>query len=428
MQMRRAPAAAGGDAFGEHLHHRLEVVAAEVAERVGAVHQLPYLVLGHLLAGDHGDDLLGQDVERVLSDLDAIELAGADGAHRGGALHQVVARQREEDALRHRAEPVARAADALQQRREGARRAEVADEVDVPDVDAELQRRGGHDDRDRAALQSFFGLQADAPRQAAVVRGDLVLAEPLSELMRDALDQAARVDEDDRRAVRLRVRDDAIVDVGVQLVRGDRAELVTRDFDAEIERALVADVDDGAIRRTVDDDALRPDEQARDVLDRLLRRAQPDALQAAAGEAIEPFERQCQMRAAFVAGDGVDLVDDHRVRLFEHLPAALGGEQDVERLGRRDEDVRRPAHHRLPLVCRRIAGAHEDANLRQRHATLRGELLNLGQRLLQVLLNVVGERLQRRDVDDAGAIVELTGGGTLNEAVDRPEKRGQRFT
>ena len=45
VQMRRAPAAAGGDAFAEHLQHRLEVVALEVAERVGAMHQLPHLVL-----------------------------------------------------------------------------------------------------------------------------------------------------------------------------------------------------------------------------------------------------------------------------------------------------------------------------------------------------------------------------------------------
>ena len=83
--------------------------------------------------------------------VEAVELAGADGAHRGGALHQLVARQREEDALRHRAEPVAGAADALQQRGERARRAEVADEVDVADVDAELERRGRDDDRHRAA-------------------------------------------------------------------------------------------------------------------------------------------------------------------------------------------------------------------------------------------------------------------------------------
>ena len=128
--------------------------------------------------------------------------------------------------------------------------------------------------------------------------------------------------------------------------------------------ALVADVDDGAVRRAAEDDAFSADEQASDILDRLLRRAEPDALQAAARERVEPFERQRQMRAALVAGDGVDLVDDHRLRVLQHLPAALGGEQDVERLGRSDQDVRRPAHHRLPLVRRRIAGAHERANLR----------------------------------------------------------------
>jgi hypothetical protein len=48
---------------------------------------------------------------------------------------------------------MAGASDALQQGGDRARRAEMADEIDVPDVDAELERGGGDDDRDRTRLE-----------------------------------------------------------------------------------------------------------------------------------------------------------------------------------------------------------------------------------------------------------------------------------
>ena len=53
-----------------------------------------------------------------------------------------------------------------------------------------------------------------------------------------------------------------------------------------------------------------------------------------------------------------------------------------------------------------------------------GERAQLLQRLLQVLLHVVAERLQRRDVDDVGAVLERAG---TQQAVERPEKRRQRL-
>ena len=64
------------------------------------------------------------------------------------------------------------------------------------------------------------------------------------------------------------------------------------------------------------------------------------------------------MRAALVRRHGVDLVDDHRARGRQHRAAGIGAEQDVERLRRGDEDMRRPpAHARRarPAACRRCA-------------------------------------------------------------------------
>ena len=126
----------------------------------------------------------------------------AYGANRRDRLQQIVAGQRIEDAFGNRAEPMARAADPLQQDRQISRRADMADHVDVADVDAELQRRRGDHDRKFAGLEFFFDFEASLARQAAVMRADFALAQPLGQLVRHALDQTARVDEDQRRAVR----------------------------------------------------------------------------------------------------------------------------------------------------------------------------------------------------------------------------------
>ena len=150
------------------------------------------------------DALLREDVARAGGHRERVELAGAHRAHGGRRLHQIVARERKDDALRHRAARVSGAADALDQRREGARRADVAHQVDRADVDAELERRRRHHERDLARLEPLLRLEPRAARHAAVVRGHPAGAEPLLERVRHALHQPARVDEHDGGAVRRR--------------------------------------------------------------------------------------------------------------------------------------------------------------------------------------------------------------------------------
>ena len=82
-----------------------------------------------------------------------------------------------------------------------ARRADLADEVDGADVDAELERGGGDDGAHLAGLEALLDAEAAVLREAAVVRGDVLFAEALREVVGDALGHAARVDEDERRAV-----------------------------------------------------------------------------------------------------------------------------------------------------------------------------------------------------------------------------------
>ena len=121
------------------------------------------------------------------------------GAHRGqqrGALHQLVAGHRVEDPLGRAAARVVGAPDPLEEGGDGARRADLAHELDRADVDAELERGGGHQGPQVAGAQAVLGPQAPVLGQAAVVGGDLVGAEPLAQQVGQALGHPPGVDED----------------------------------------------------------------------------------------------------------------------------------------------------------------------------------------------------------------------------------------
>ena len=62
------------------------------------------------------------------------------------------------------------------------------------------------------------------------------------------------------------------------------------------------------------------------------------------------------------------------------------------------------ARHLLPLPLRRIAGAQRGADLRQRTPRCLGQRANLRQRHLQVLVDVVAQRFERRHVDHFGLV------------------------
>ena len=138
----------------------------------------------------------------------------------------------------------------------------------------------------------------------------------------------------------------------------------------------------------------------------LLRGRQADARQLAAGERLEPLERQRQVHAALAAGHRVDLIDDHACACSRASRARTREpEEDVERLGRRDDDVRRaPAHGACAraAACRRCARRCGSRSAGKPSARQLGA--DAGERRLEVALDVVGERLERRDVDDVRLI------------------------
>ena len=75
----------------------------------------------------------------------------------------------------------------------------------------------------------------------------------------------------------------------------------------------------------------------------------------------------------------------------------------------------------------RVAGADGGANLRHQQAAFAGHLQNFAKRNFEVLLNVVAEGLQRRDVQNFGAVVKFAGQGLAHQAINAGEKRRQTF-
>src|SRR5258707_6544500 len=147
--------------------------------------------------------------------------------------------------------------------REPARRSDLADQFDWPDIDTEFERGGRHQRAEVTAAQPGLNPLPSLLRQAAVMRGDLAVAEPLAELVRDPLGHPPGVDEDDRGLVLLHVAGDQVEDLGHLLGGGYGPEFVAWQLHAQVELAAVARGHDRAARRAIMLAPLsaRPDQQ-----------------------------------------------------------------------------------------------------------------------------------------------------------------------
>ena len=141
---------------------------------------------------------------------------------------------------------------------------------------------------------------------------------------------------------------------------------------------------------------------------------------------LEALERQREMRSPLVARDGMDLVDDQGLGGAQQLAALLARDEQVERLGSRHDERRRLAQHRGALRLRGVAGAHRDGQLRRLEPVALGDGSDLAEGALEVLRDVDGERLQRRDVHDAGRALERGARLVLAvQTVDADEEPGE---
>src|SRR5579875_951320 len=89
--------------------------------------------------------------------------------------------------------------------------------------------------------------------------------------------------------------------------------------------------------------------------------------------------------------------------------------------------MRRAAAHSFPLLRGCIARAHPGSYFHLGQAALAQFLANTSQRQLQITLDIVRKRFQRRDVDHLRRIRELAFQALANERIDRCEKSRQCF-
>ena len=312
----------GGERVGERPDHGDEVLAREapVGRRPGEARVED--VQRERLGGHRGDDLLGEDVERRLGHPDAVELLLADRADDRGRLEQLLALGDDDPALRDPREPVARPPDALERGRDVAGRLELDDQVERPDVDAELERGGRHERVQLAVLEPVLGLQAGAPRERAVVGGDAAVLDAVVEVAGDPLRRAPALAEDERRAVLADELGDLLQRRVPDGLARRREEVVDRRQHPEVELAREAVVHDERVAGG------RAGEECQRLLDRAHRRGaadplRPGARHARVDEGLEALERERQVRAALAAHQRVDLVDDHGAHVGERGPEAL---------------------------------------------------------------------------------------------------------
>ena len=120
-------------------------------------------------------------------------------------------------------------------------------------------------------------------------------------------------------------------------------------------------------------------------------------------ERFEPLEAEGEMDAALVAGERMDLVDDEVTNLAQAV-ARPRGEEQVERLGRGAKDMRRALGELGALARRGVAGAQPDPQLGRGQAEPRRRLPHPRQRQLEVAVEIVRQRLERRDVEDLNPV------------------------
>ena len=126
-------------AFRQHREYSVECFPGKLAVGPGFAHPFQQGAGIPFARADLGDQLLRQHVQRRLGNAHPIQQSPADGMQQGHALDQVVAGNREQAAFRRFPHGMTGPPHPLDKGRYAAWRADLADQVDVADIDSELQ-------------------------------------------------------------------------------------------------------------------------------------------------------------------------------------------------------------------------------------------------------------------------------------------------
>ena len=296
------------------------------------------LVLGHAVVAPRrrlGHDLLGEDVERLLGRVEGVEASPLDRGQQRGALDQLVPGGRVHDPPGNAGAVVVGPAHPLEEGGDAVGRADLAHQLDRPDVDAELQRGGRHQRAQVAGPQAVLDPLAALPRERPVMGGHLVLSEPLAQLVGHPLGELSGVDEDERGPVVGDVGGDPVEDLVELVARDGRLELAVGQLQRQLEAAPVPAVDDRRERLAAPTSRRAAVSSGLTVAERPIRTG---------GRSVTAWSRsservRCEPRLSRASAWISSTITVSTVR--ERRPGPLGGQVQVERLGRGDEEVRR---------------------------------------------------------------------------------------
>lgn len=104
------------------------------------------------------------------------------------------------------------------------------------------------------------------------------------------------------------------------------------------------------------------------------------------------------MNTAFVVAESMNLIDNDILQRLEQVSAAFRGQQQVKRFRGGDQNVGRLVQHGSAYMRRRITGTHSKPDRCRLNVTLPGFSTDLFERCFQVLMNIIVERFQRRNI------------------------------
>ena len=312
-----------------------------------------------------------------------------DSVERGAAFQHLEAVGRHQHAFRRLVHAMIGTADALQHARGALRRADIDDQIDVAPVDAEIERGRANHGAQAARRHRGFYLAPLRHVERAVMQGDgEIVVVDVPKILKNTFGLAARVDKDQRGAMRL----DERINLAQRIARrmtGPR-HAFARVEHGDIGRCAGFGDDEVGERGAA---ALRHHETAQ-VVGLGHGRRQPDAGEVRR-QAKQPRQAEREQIATFRSHQGVQLIKDHALERAEQIGRVGGGQEQRQLLRRGEQNLRRIAALALALGARRIAGARLDAD-RQPH---------LGNRRFQIARDIDGKRLERRNVERVQAAV-----------------------
>src|SRR3954451_14396088 len=127
------------------------------------------------------------------------------------------------------------------------RGAELTDEIDSADIDAQFERGRRHQDFELTTLEPLLRMQAQLLGEAAMMRRNLLFAEALGKRPRSSFGHSAGVDKNQGGAMRLDQLHQPIIDLAPDFRRHHGFERRRRKLERKIAGPMMTRIHDGAV-------------------------------------------------------------------------------------------------------------------------------------------------------------------------------------